>query len=264
MRLFEEEIVTVSKIRTVGLFKSSTPAVKHYPVTLTTYELILHFSGEALVRFGDQFIKDEPNSLRYLPKDATDGEYTVEIIQPGFCIDIYFDTPDKMPGTAMALKNMTALKSLFLKMYHIWTGKKDGYYTQCMSILYDIIRKIKEYNDAYFFSSQKQKILPAYSYMLQNYRAPSFSYPQMCLQTGLSYDYFKELFIRIYGMSPVKYVTMLRMEYAKELLITGHYSITDIAELSGFENVYYFSTVFKKHVGLSPKQYRSSQLHGYL
>lgn len=56
-------------------------------------------------------------------------------------------------------------------------------------------------------------------------------------------------------MPPVKYLTQLRIEYAKELLITGRYSIGEIAEMCGFENVYYFSTVFKKHTGIPPSKY---------
>ena len=58
-------------------------------------------------------------------------------------------------------------------------------------------------------------------------------------------------------MPPVKYVTMLKLDKAKELLITGHYTISEIVEICGFENIYYFSTVFKKHFGVSPKNYRT-------
>ena len=46
------------------------------------------------------------------------------------------------------------------------------------------------------------------------------------------------------------------MEKAKELLITGHYTVSEIAYECGFENVYYFSNVFKKIVGVSPTAYR--------
>ncbi len=58
-------------------------------------------------------------------------------------------------------------------------------------------------------------------------------------------------------MSPVKYITQLRVEKAKELLITNRYKVSEIAEMCGFENVYYFSNVFKKQVGVSPKTYKN-------
>ena len=56
-------------------------------------------------------------------------------------------------------------------------------------------------------------------------------------------------------MSPRQYVTKMKIDYAKELLMINRYNISEIAELCGFENVYYFSNVFKKQVGISPIAY---------
>lgn len=93
--------------------------------------------------------------------------------------------------------------------------------------------------------------------MLENFKRYDFDYNEMCSKSGLSYSYFKELFISKYKMSPVKYITHLKIEYAKELLIIGKYSMSEIASRCGFENAYYFSTVFKKQVGISPTQYKT-------
>ena len=95
-------------------------------------------------------------------------------------------------------------------------------------------------------------------FLIENFKSRNFDYNALCASSGLSYSYFKELFIAKYGMPPVKYLTYLRLEYAKELLITGRYSVGEIAEKCGFENVYYFSCVFKKSVGVSPKNYLKS------
>ena len=59
-------------------------------------------------------------------------------------------------------------------------------------------------------------------------------------------------------MSPNRLVTDMRIGYAKELLVTSRYSVGEIATLSGFENVYYFSSVFKKKTGFSPTGYLAS------
>ncbi len=91
--------------------------------------------------------------------------------------------------------------------------------------------------------------------MLEHFSEHDFDYKAMCEKSELSYDYFKELFIKQYGVSPVKYITALRIEKAKELLITGRYTISQIAMECGFDNVYYFSTVFKKHTGTPPSKY---------
>ncbi len=258
--LFENEVINISKIHTVNMYESKKEFdgkyIIQYNANLPVYELIFFISGEGITNFNDNVIKDEPNSIRFLPKGIGEGIYTVEKHIHGVCIDIYFDTLDEMPDYACGMKNMSELKNLFIKLYNIWNSKKNGYYSESMSIFYDIIRKIKKHNEKYFTNEQAKKIIPSYNYMLENFTKPDFDYKAMCNETKLSYDYFKELFIKQYGISPVKFVTMLRIEKAKELLITGHYSITEISQMCGFENVYYFSTVFKKHEGISPKKYK--------
>ena len=92
--------------------------------------------------------------------------------------------------------------------------------------------------------------------MSRHYHDVKFDYENLISLSGLSYSYFKKLFIDKYGCPPVKYITKLKINRACELLMTGKFSISEIANLCGFENVYYFSNVFKKHTGVSPKNYK--------
>jgi len=262
MNLFENEAISISKIHMVNLYETQfefrNKVIMNYNVNLPTYELVFFVSGENRTHFAGKIISDMPNSLRFLPKGISEGEYYVEKISDGICIDIYFDTPDPMPDFAIGLKNMNELKSPFIKIYNVWNSKKTGYYAESMSLLYDIIKKIQLHNEKYCTSAQAQKILPSFDYMVGHFHNHDFDYRIMCSKSGLSYDYFKKLFIKRYGLSPVKYVTHLRIERAKELLITGRYTITEIAAMCGFENIYYFSNVFKNHIGVSPGNYRIS------
>ena len=116
----------------------------------------------------------------------------------------------------------------------------------------EIVEVIRKSADS---DAQAKKISPSHEYMLKHFCERDFDYKEAARQSGLSYDYYKELFIKRFGMSPVKYVTALRIERTCELLITGQYSVSEVAEASGFDNVYYFSNVFKKHLGVSPKSY---------
>ena len=99
-------------------------------------------------------------------------------------------------------------------------------------------------------------LMPANEYMAAHFCESDFDYQAMCATTGLSYNHFKNLFIKQLGQSPVRRLTSLRMERAREMLITGQYSVTEIAAACGFDNVYYFSTVFKKHFGVAPSRYK--------
>ena len=57
-------------------------------------------------------------------------------------------------------------------------------------------------------------------------------------------------------MPPLKYIIERRTLLAEKLLIDTNHSISEIAEQLGFTNEYYFSSTFKKTVGLSPIKWR--------
>lgn len=68
--------------------------------------------------------------------------------------------------------------------------------------------------------------------------------------------YFSHQFSNAYGISPINYLLRQRVEHSKRLLETTDYSVTQIAEASGFSSQNYFSQTFKKSTGMSPREYR--------
>lgn len=84
---------------------------------------------------------------------------------------------------------------------------------------------------------------------------PSVIFISLPPEKKLLWFYFSELFKKTFKMSPVRFVTKLRIDYAKELLVTNRYSVSEIVETCGFSNAYYFSNVFKKQTGFSPSQH---------
>ena len=114
----------------------------------------------------------------------------------------------------------------------------------------------KTYEIVFYLSGiQKDHMQKANEYIIENYKNPDFNYKELCHATGLEYAYFSELFKKTFKMSPVRFVTKMRIDYAKELLVTNRRSVSEIAEMCGFSNLYYFSNVFKKQTGFSPSQY---------
>lgn len=81
----------------------------------------------------------------------------------------------------------------------------------------------------------------------------------LALLAGLSKPHFQHLFKKHMGMTPIQYVTQVRMNQARLLLINTDLSCTQIAEETGFSTPYYFSKQFKKVMGLSPSQFRYNE-----
>lgn len=70
-----------------------------------------------------------------------------------------------------------------------------------------------------------------------------------------NFDYINRIFKSMLGKTIFTYLNGLRIEKAKQFLSTHIYSLSDVAEKTGFHDVYYFSKVFKKYAGITPGAY---------
>ncbi len=77
---------------------------------------------------------------------------------------------------------------------------------------------------------------------------------------GCNFDYLNRVFKQATGKTIFNYLNELRIVKAKKLLENGLHSISDVAEMTGFNDAYYFSKVFKKYAGTTPGRYSKSVL----
>ena len=76
----------------------------------------------------------------------------------------------------------------------------------------------------------------------------------------ISKAYLSELFPTFTGQSFTAYVSGCRMQLAAQLLVSTSLPIQDIGQTCGFDSPAYFSTVFSRQYGMSPRKYRTSML----
>jgi AraC-like DNA-binding protein len=82
-------------------------------------------------------------------------------------------------------------------------------------------------------------------------------------ELGMSLSGFRKRFQQGTGLPPGQYQQQIRLNKAGELLRQTNLSIGTIAEQLGFDNIYYFSRLFKKKTGLSPTEFRKPPLPEY-
>ncbi len=95
----------------------------------------------------------------------------------------------------------------------------------------------------------------AIRYIGDNYRK-KLSLEEVSHQAYMSSSYFSNTFHQRMGITFSEYLSILRMNCAKELLTTTSLRVYEVAERSGYEDFRHFSKMFKKHTGFSPAEYR--------
>ena len=93
--------------------------------------------------------------------------------------------------------------------------------------------------------------------MERNINKP-FSLKELSSELGISYSAFNQFFKEQTGLSPVRYLGQMRMQRAKYKLLKTDLSIKAIAQDCGFTSTEYFCGVFRKEMGITPSEFRSS------
>ncbi|MCL2093536.1 MAG: AraC family transcriptional regulator [Treponema sp.] len=122
-------------------------------------------------------------------------------------------------------------------------------------------RVTREFTQHVFdFSGAKHMsiIYRAVDYIMRNYAA-KLTLKEIAEHLRISQQYFSRIFKEETGQTPGDYITYLRIEESKKLLLTS-INIVDIPELVGFEGQSYFTKIFKKETGSTPGRYRRDNL----
>ncbi len=96
-------------------------------------------------------------------------------------------------------------------------------------------------------------------YVAENFCDPNISLISTARYVGMSAAHFSTVFSQAVGRSFISYLTAMRIERAKELLRTTNMRLSDIAMEVGYNEPNYFSHVFRKVEGMTPKECRAQE-----
>lgn len=158
------------------------------------------------------------------------------------------------------------LNQLVQMMISETQSKQSGQYYMVKAYLVQmlllIVRQIrgekKQENQGYVFESRNigYVVKRIIAYMNENYNS-RISLDQIAKNMYLSPVYISKIFKEETGESPIKYLIQIRLEKAKEMLMSEECgNIKDVAAMVGYDDVYYFSKLFKKYYGIAPAYYK--------
>ena len=103
---------------------------------------------------------------------------------------------------------------------------------------------------------QEERTITLITRYLQEHLAEEISLSILAEEFHLSAQYISQLFKSEIGVGFLAYLTNIRMEQAKKLLLSTPLSIAEVSERSGYGDYRVFTKVFKKSEGITPSQYR--------
>ena len=96
----------------------------------------------------------------------------------------------------------------------------------------------------------------ARNYIQENYQNEDMSLQSVASNVNVSSNHFSAIFRKETGETFIEYLTTVRMDKAKELLICTSMKTSEVGFEVGYKDPHYFSYIFKKIQGMSPKEYR--------
>jgi len=120
-----------------------------------------------------------------------------------------------------------------------------------------IYKKAFDFLNAHSISRTGQIAREAQNYILENYSNAKLSIDELSKHLLVNQTYLRKMFKSEFGTTISEYLTSVRMDKAKQLILEGKYKLVAISEMVGYNDPSYFSKCFKNHFGSSPKEFFS-------
>ncbi len=250
-------------IESIVISCSITPAtVSRVHMNRSNHGIVFHTGGIWYYTFNEKnTITILENDILYLPKDSN---YTVTSVgnASGYVINFQLFNNISFEPFKLKIKNSKSFIGLFQNSEQVWRQKSSGFEMKCKSLLYNILFDLrKEHEIGYINKDTLALIKPAIDYIYTEYTMDNIEISYLAKLCNISEAYFRRIFLKRFGISPIKYINNLKIERAKELILSGLYSISEAATASGFHDDSYFSRKFKEATGVCPIEYKNAHLY---
>lgn len=236
-----------------------SPVLSYCPAHAhAAWEIVLNLQSEGIMKIGSESFNYKPGTIICQPPNVPHAKYC-----NGQFRDVFLETSslDLLDGSGKrkvlvfqddSEKSFETLMLMANRVYH----RNEKNYSEITNSLCEVMENILlswSQNSSDNLEVEKLKNILAGSFT-----NPELSMDKLLFRSGYCADHLRRLFKKATGLTPLDYLTQLRLNYAKRLLSKNgqlNYSIAEIGMMSGFYDINYFSRVFKKHTGKSPTEY---------
>ncbi|MBR3465486.1 MAG: helix-turn-helix transcriptional regulator [Clostridiales bacterium] len=160
------------------------------------------------------------------------------------------------------------LKDLIYRMRDIFFSEMPDREIRCTMLLMEFMLTLLEHRKELAPDMEDEvrdglgddvmrRLMMVTDYIKNNLTADDLSQGAMAEMAGISREYFSRIFKNVTGMNYTKWLNMIRLEKATELLSDDKRPLTEIAMMSGFQSIPSFNRVFREEKGMAPGEYRA-------
>lgn len=242
---------------TVGCEQHQLP--NHRPHGIPHHQLHFSLNGTGRIKINDKLLDVKKNDIIYLKPNTPQHYYPTSpewnVMWITYVQNQAYDILQIDNGVynLSTIEPFVNLLSLMLKDVGTMHFSKNS-----SVLLYNLLIELREHliNENYF--ENRSKLRKATDYIEKNY-ASSIEVSYLADLSNFSQEYFCRLFKQRYDMKPLDYIKKLRLQDAKNKLISSpNMSIRKIAESVGYNSTSYFIKHFRETFGMTPIEFRNS------
>lgn len=249
--------LTVTAVETVYRVNSAFVNKVQYFAGSGCHKLLFKYTGSSVYTMtGGRELHTKPGSLLYFPETA---EYKVSPIEYGECVVVLFRTLETagVREDVFSFENSELIGGLFLQLEQEWLqNMSDSRRYRVKSTLYAILAAVgNNFTAAYLPGEKRARIEKAMKLLSERYTDKELRIEELARAADISPVYFRRLFTELYGIPPLQYIRKLKINRSRDLIASGYYSISEVAEQLGYSDAAYFSRCFKREFGVPPGRY---------
>ena len=211
----------------------------------------IEMSGRSVHDFGFQKGTLEKNDILFFNlKD----DYVVDVLERGDSLSVHFTTYEDIETDSFFIKDGGTPEMITLLERMVKESAVSGNDLKMAELFYRLCGMFESARKK-AYSKKDQRMAVAKEFIDRNYRE-SNCIEKAAENAQITRRRFNDLFKNHFGITPNRYVVKCKTEYAKQLLSFGGITVSEVSEMCGFSDIYYFSKVFKTETGFSPSTFQ--------
>ncbi|HEX2944732.1 MAG TPA: AraC family transcriptional regulator [Clostridia bacterium] len=249
--------------------RKCTPGWNIIRSTIDFHDLTYVYGGRSVYIVNGEEYKLQQGDLIYIPSGNVREAYTfTEDPIQSFAANFHIHNPGDSSDDAvlpfdrvMKLGISADLISLYSELDHIWVEKSYNYKMRARAYFMLILDKLlNRVASGLPMQQEDERLAGVKQHILKNYMN-KIELNQLAAIAGLNPVYLGAYFKKANGCSIKQYITRIRVNNAESLLSTGGYTVGEAAMRSGFDDLFYFSKVFRNYKGYAPSVLLKGKSH---